>query len=161
MSEKRMDGAAAGRAGETLAVGGVEKSATIRYRVNIGGNPKKGKCYAKQVTSVDLTKTNGYALEGNFLKEREYDFKEGDILLFVEEEGSWKHHSSIGTVMRVEGGEMQKKKVFDYFEEFLTLRDYIATLLGEKSNPFMGFTDRELIDELIRRGYADAQAIVK
>ncbi|MBT0160696.1 hypothetical protein G4O51_12020 [Candidatus Bathyarchaeota archaeon A05DMB-2] len=124
----------------------------MKVYVEIDGDPRKGKCYARVVESVDTTKTNGYAFQGKFLREGETELPEGTIVLFVEEVGSWKHHYSEATIKQVTREGLTKIATYNYHKEFISLRDKIAELLNQKPNPLAAFTDEQIINEAKRRG---------
>ena len=85
-----------------------------KVKITISGDSRKGKCWAKLVTSVNVEKTGGYMFEGEFLKSGEQLLPLGSLLLFVETEGSWKNRRQVASLARVhEGSEVPLFVEFD------------------------------------------------
>jgi hypothetical protein len=125
----------------------------VKVYVKIGGDPRKGKCYAKLVTNVRQEREDGFAFEGRFLREGEHDLPVGAVVLVVEERGSWKHHKSVALVYQVTENGLEEKGKYYFRTEFVSLRDKIIELLNQKPNPLACFSVDELVAELKRRGY--------
>jgi len=128
-------------------------------------DPRKEKLYARVITGVDPTKTNGYAFEGEFIPlDTEVELPVGALVMRVGFEGSRKNGVSTARLWRVtpEGlEELSPKKGnpetyygagWNYRRQFITIRDTIAELLGEEVNPLAGFSDEEILAEARRRG---------
>lgn len=121
------------------------------------------KHYAKHVTSVDVTKTNGFALLGEFLREgREQEVPAGAIVLRVYGEGSAKHRVIIADVLSVnDDGTVNKLASYDYEREFVSLKNKLAELTTVNLTPkaqtapsaLAGLDTEALIAEVERRGY--------
>ncbi len=71
--------------------------------VYVGGyGDRRFKQWAKWVTAVDLSKTNGYAFEGEFLSlNRKHRLPVGAVILFYGRFGSAKHNKPAVEVCRV------------------------------------------------------------
>ena len=125
----------------------------VKVYIKIGGDRRKGKCYARLITGIKPGVENGFAFEGRFLREGEHDLPPGAVVLVREEKGSWKYHRPLATLFKVTTGGLQEVGKFYYDTQFISLRDKILELLEQQPNPFSSFTDEELIAELKRRGY--------
>ena len=67
-----------------------------------------GKRWAKKVTKVDMSKTNGYAFIGDWLpREGETRLKEGDIILSTGWLGSNKYPENLYRIYEVQEGEVE------------------------------------------------------
>ena len=125
----------------------------MKVKIQNQGNKSKGKCYNRTVTSVDVTKTNGYAFTGEFLQDGEHDLEIGTVVLQIEAGGSYRHPETEAVVYRVQkNGELVEFARLNYKTQFISLRDEIANLLNQKPNPLAGFTDQQIRDEMLRRG---------
>lgn len=123
------------------------------------GDERKGKQWTRKITGVDPSKTNGYAFEGEFLREGENELNEGDVILQVGEFGSHKHHSPYARVSVVDNGKLRQVPAeddsdgdFNYRTKFVSLRQTVSDLLGRDVNPMAEFTDEQIRNEAIRRG---------
>jgi len=89
------------------------------------------KSWMKELTSVDATKSNGYAFEGNFLKRgMKAEVKVGTLLLQYDEIGSVKHKEAEVVVYRVEAdGDCTELLKATGRSWALDLRDDVAELL--------------------------------
>jgi len=125
----------------------------VKVYIKIGGDRRKGKCYAKLITAVKPGIENGYALEGRFLREGEHDLPPGAVVMIREERGSWKYHKPVATLFQVTTQGLQEVGKYYYDTQFISLRDKILELLEQQPNPLMAYSDEQLIEELIRRGY--------
>ena len=107
---------------------------TVRLKIQneIASGRRSG--WTKLVTKVDVTKKNGYAFEGEFLNECEHDLNEGDIVIQKNPEGSVKNGWSTGVCYRVtqNGLERLHETTFDWREDFLSFRDFVAKALDQK-----------------------------
>ena len=112
-------------------------SIRIRYEVPVGSGRRRG--WGKVVTSVDTTKTNGYAFEGEFLGDGEVDLPLGTVIVEKYPAGSVKNSYWQWTVGRVsEAGEIEhetadgKSEKWAFYwerEQFLSFRDRVAELV--------------------------------
>jgi len=125
---------------------------------NIGD--RRFKKWAKLLSNVDQSKTNGYAFEGEFLRfDRKYELEIGTIVLCYGESGSAKYHyPEVRLCILTEDG---WKELFyrDNLDKAwaLDVRDEIARLMDEAKgleppNPLAACSDEELLDEVKRRG---------
>lgn len=98
--------------------------------------------YIKRIISVDRTKTNGFAFDGEFIKaDRECDLPEGSVVVIASGTGSWKHPNTTYYVVRVKSGSewqcedwrvtVKNVECVGIYEQaqFLSLRDFVADLL--------------------------------
>ena len=122
------------------------------HEINLGdGRKAHGRPFAKVVTSIDFSKENGYAFQGEFLpRSREVDVPNGSLLLVVRGDGSWKHPHSTAYLFVVEDSEIVKKGSFDWTEK-LTIRDEASKILEELGSEDLAIKKAEkLIDEAIK-----------
>jgi hypothetical protein len=123
------------------------------------------KSWAKTLTGIDVTKTNGYAFAGDWVRRGERaELPVGSLVMLYDEPGSVKNWYPLVRVMRVEeDGTLHE--VLSYEGEVgerswaLAVRDKTAAILAEaqgqepeEGNPLASFSDEELIAELKRRG---------
>ncbi|MDP3983719.1 MAG: hypothetical protein Q8Q52_01770 [Acidimicrobiia bacterium] len=121
-----------------------------------------GKHWAKVVTAVDTNKTSGWAFTGEFVADGGIqDLPAGAVLLLYGERGSRANPQQEARLYRVNSdatltphGEAQGRAWAR------TLRDRAVELLNEQpidswlSSPDLaGWSDRQLADELTRRGW--------
>ena len=105
--------------------------------VNMNDFVKDGrfKRWAKILTNVDLSKKNGYAFEGKFIRfYGNVELEEGDILMLYEEEGSRKYHSLLIRLYIVKNGELEEiysHKCDSIYGWALEVRDEIAKILEQ------------------------------
>jgi len=120
------------------------------------------KAWAKVLESVDITKSNGYAFVGNWIRRGEKaELPIGSYVLTYDEPGSMKNWYPLVKLYRVtpDGLEVALEYEGNIRERSwaLAVRDRIAEILaesrGETPNPLAAFGDEELIAELQRRGY--------
>jgi hypothetical protein len=108
----------------------------IKLAYPTGSGNRRG--WWKHVTSVDLTKKDGYSLIGPFLKEGENDLPLGAILICQYPTGSANRGWPKANAYRVtEGEDVCFAKCEHWFKEFLSFRDAIAAEL-EVSTPTAG-----------------------
>ncbi len=92
------------------------------------------KSWFKHVTKVDISKTNGYAFEGNFISEMtETDLPEGSIIIECIPRGSVKNNLKEGKIFRVEAQgitNLEENSEYDWRKDFLSFRDTVAELLS-------------------------------
>jgi hypothetical protein len=108
---------------------------TIIRPATTSGNRKS---WLKIVTRVDTSKTNGYAFEGEFLKEGiEIEVPVGAIVIEKEPTGSVKNSSHTWNVYRISPIQIQEVRnpSLEFLEDFkesnfLSFRDYVAGLLA-------------------------------
>jgi hypothetical protein len=110
---------------------------------------RKGKSYNKLITSIDKTQANGYSLIGEFLSiGKEYDVEVGSIILKVGNWGSWKNGYQSGIVCQVsENGNLDEIESYDYYKEFLSMRDKIEELLNAEKQ-ITTFSSEKFIENL-------------
>jgi len=127
---------------------GAQNKVRVYFPTILLGDRRKARSgtYIKVVRAVDLTKTNGYALLGDFLPtNREIDLPDGAIVVVASGVGSWKHPETAYFVLRVKDGaewECQYTKaratvknveLLGEFTQttFLSMRDFVhKTLTG-------------------------------
>jgi len=87
--------------------------------------------WAKHVTGVDQTKTNGYAFEGEFLDVGESDLPLGAIVVEQYPTGSVRNGNPEGRIYRVtDEGLREIDEGYHWREQFLSLRDAVAKALS-------------------------------
>ncbi|MBP1308949.1 hypothetical protein JOD82_001969 [Paenibacillus sp. 1182] len=114
------------------------------------------KYWAKRVTKVDVTKTNGFAFIGDFIKVNQLvEVREGDYILVYEEVGSAAHHKLYVTLYQIQNGEqvvaVEEVSGMDWA---LQIRDEVAALVNNQEvvSPLSSVSIEDLISELQRRG---------
>jgi len=109
--------------------------------------------WTRRVTAVDVTKSNGYAFEGEFLNEGEVDLNPGDVLIQKNPMGSVKNawHEGVCIVVDNNGNLHDVGDKYDWKEQFLSFRNLVAEQLGTQQNPLAGFSDEEITAEYQRR----------
>jgi len=137
---------------------------TVRIRPEIATGSGRRKGWIKHVTSVDTSKSNGYAFGGDFLTPgRETDLPVGAILVRVDPRGSAKNGWKEGHVLRLEAdGDLTEITYdgLDWYKDFLTIRDTVIKALDDvqqKSTETSAETvvvtrHPALIDLLVERG---------
>jgi hypothetical protein len=131
----------------------------MRTRITLEGHGTSGNrsSWYKKVNGVDVEKSNGYALDGDFLNARqEYDLEVGSIIVECRPGGSVKHQEKTGYIYVVgKDGVEEIDGSWDWKNEFLSFRDRVCELLNAEKdeNELEDFIDEKLIEELIRRGY--------
>jgi len=129
---------------------------TIRIRPTVGSNSGRRTGWIKQITSVDSSKRNGYAFEGEFLTAgQEVDLPVGAILVRVDPEGSVKNAYQSGHIYRLQAdGEMEELESGDWRDDFLTLRDAASNALQvpEPAVDLTAISTADLVAEIQRRG---------
>jgi len=122
-------------------------------KIELGDRRKaRTSLWVKKLSNVDVSKKNGYALEGEFLRAGDVAMSPGDVVVAVKEFGSWKHP---GQVMKVYvcfadgiyennvklgwGSEMENiqtiytiKKVFDELQSKESKIEQLKKLIAEK-----------------------------
>lgn len=95
------------------------------------------KKWAKIVTGVDKTKTNGYAFAGNFCREgRDVEVEPGTIFLTFGETGSAKYHAPEVFVSRVTTeGKLEEILEADGRNWALDIRDDLADIMAQAAAP--------------------------
>jgi hypothetical protein len=117
----------------------------------------------KLIESVDITKKDGYAFNGDFLKlDQEIELPIGAIVVEKEPVGSVKSGSHEGNIYRVVESPIDDVlnphlELIEYFEwrkEFLSFRDRVAELLAE-----VGAAQQEQrINQMVKQSIDQAQA---
>jgi hypothetical protein len=115
------------------------------------------KKWAKVLKSVDQSKSNGYAFQGDFINSGKAELEIGTYILFYGEKGSMKYHDPMVSVQKVtENGleEMYRKEDLDRHWA-LDVRDEIAKIINEmkKESPLAKYSNEELMEEMQNRGY--------
>lgn len=102
--------------------------------------------FIKHVRAVDMSKSNGYALIGDFLSPgKEVDLPRGAIVVVASGVGSWKHPDTAYFVLRVREGStwecpytkaaatVENVEFLGEFRRanFLSLRDFVHKVLNE------------------------------
>lgn len=98
-------------------------------RINIEYPAASGRRFGwvKHVTSVDMTKGDGWAFLGEFLKEGENDLPADAVLVKKVPTGSARNQGWDGIVMRADGTELGR---FDWHRQFLSMRDCVKEALA-------------------------------
>jgi len=134
------------------------------------GDPRKGtcKCWAKLLTSVDKSKSNGFAFQGDWVRPGAVVTAPCAIVR-TRGEGSWRHPEStlyLDLITITSDGEAQVEE-FTYPYNTAAERREAILAVAEKfeqfarqhlnaeaiPNPLAAFRDEDLIAELRRRGY--------
>ena len=118
------------------------------------------KAWAKTVTSVDKTKSNGYAFEGSFVSlDRKAELEIGTHIMVFGETGSRAYHLPTVKLHRVTADGLEELRTWEALDRSWALecRDEIADLIQTPSeeaepNPLAEFSTEDLIAELKRRG---------
>jgi len=140
-----------------------------RYVVEIKlGDRRKARTslWAKKLTSVDVSKKNGYAFQGEFVGAGDVAMSPRDIIVAVREFGSWKNPGQLMKVYicfpdgvyesgRLEWGtEAQNvetiytvKRVFDELQSKEAKIEQLRTLIAEKERELM--TLKKQLEELL------------
>ena len=115
-------------------------TARIEYSVPTASRGRRG--WVKVVTDVDTTKSNGYAFEGEFLREGEIDLPVGSIIVEKDVGGSANRPTwwwSVGTVT-AEGeiawdkeDESKYRRMMWEPTQFLSFRDRVAELVAREA----------------------------
>jgi len=120
------------------------------------GDPRF-KRWTKTLTHVDVSKSNGYAFEGEFAR-RDYlvEVPTGTTYLCYGERGSTKHNYPVVMLKRVSSdGTLEIIYGKDNLNPAwaLQVRDEIAALVNDQPavNPLADFTDEQIVDEARRR----------
>lgn len=103
----------------------------------IFGSSKRGtgKKWAKKITEVDMSKTNGYAFIGDWLpREGECRLQKGDIILSTGWIGSNKYPENIFRIYEVEEGELKLLQEGNY-KNLETLKEIIRELVQKEDKP--------------------------
>lgn len=130
----------------------------MNIRVNIQHPTNSGRRvgWHKHLKSVDVTKTNGYAFEGDFIREGLNDLPLGAVIIRQSPTGSVANGGKDGAVLVVrEDGLHEVLGDTDWSTKFLLIRDAAVSALGsaqQAQGPLSDVTDAELIAEVKRRG---------
>jgi len=128
-------------------MGGEERRSEIvkmvRTKIKNDMNSGRRKGWSKLVTSVDPSKNNGYAFEGEFLDDgKEYDLPVGSVVIQKHPEGSVKHAWESGHCYTLDGdgdlcytSDESGKESFDWHKEFLSFRDHVIAVLARSQRP--------------------------
>jgi len=107
----------------------------INFYLDVLGDYRKAqsKCFIKKVTGINREYKNGYAIEGSFVNIRnQIELKEGDILLVVRGDGSWKYKRSTAYIVQLVGGKLITINKFNYRAEKLNLIEFLDNLFKQK-----------------------------
>jgi hypothetical protein len=110
----------------------------VRVKITNETNSGRRRGWTKLVTAVDTTKTNGYAFEGEFLREVEHDLEVGAVLVQKNPEGSVKHAWDAGVCLVVEADGTLRRvhdETYRWNENFLSFRDLVARTVAEPRGP--------------------------
>jgi hypothetical protein len=103
--------------------------AVVRVKIKNETNSGNRKGWSKLITGVDIAKTDGYAFQGNFLRDNtETDVEIGSVIVQKHPEGSVKHSWESGHCYTVgEDGQLHETgKAHNWFKDFLSFRDHVA-----------------------------------
>ena len=106
---------------------------TVRVKVTKPRGSGRREGCNKLLSSIDDTKTGGYAFEGRFLDERQEDLKVGSVLVSQTPVGSAKNgnHWRVGVVG---AGGVEWETATWPLDDFLDFRDHVKALLCEPDN---------------------------
>lgn len=109
----------------------LEKTKSVKITINLEhiGDPKKGKQWSKYVKSIDEGKNNGFAFQGDFLREGEVELPTGATVLRVGFLGSWKNGCLKAEVDKVTAEGLKEVKRFDYSGQFVSLKKCVQESL--------------------------------
>lgn len=92
--------------------------------------------WAKVIKTINENKSGGYAFEGQFIpmanrwaESREFEVKEGDVILVVQNEGSRKYHHKRAYIFTVENGEVKLIDKYNYEADFRKVMEKVKELL--------------------------------
>lgn len=112
--------------------------------------------WVKKVTGVDMSKSNGYCFDGQFVSgaanNRLTECEDGYYIV-CDIGGSRKNQRKNVAVFKIAGEEVTQ--VVDWVEGrdwALQIREKVAELLDEKPNPLAGYSTEDLLAELRSRG---------
>jgi hypothetical protein len=118
--------------------------------------------WAKFIDKVDESKSNGYAFVGDFVGEGTVEVEvKPRLFLVMAESGSTKYHYAYYVVVKMNAdGTLEPTDIATDGRTAgwaLRIREQVAQALlaldGEQVSPLAPYSDGELLDELIRRGY--------
>lgn len=105
----------------------------VRITPYVGRESGRRMGWVKLITGVDPDGTNGYAVEGDFLKAGvQTEVEVGSVLLHVDPAGSVKNGYKVATVTRVTatGDEEELLAKTDWHDDFLDVRDALQNALN-------------------------------
>lgn len=123
-------------------------------RTKIANETKSGnrRGWTKHVTSVDTTKTNGYAFHGPFVNDgQEVELPVGAVVVQQHPEGSVKHGWNSGRCYTLgANGELYETdgKSYNWRNNFLSFRDHVAAQV-DKFNSAQSAVGAETVDPMI------------
>jgi hypothetical protein len=124
---------------------------TLKTRYASGGRTN----WYKIVTGTDSSKSNGYALLGDFVKSGiEVDIPIGAIIVEWIPGGSVNNPTATGYIYRMSADGLIDVADYDYRTQFLSLRDHVTTLITDTpvaDNPLAGYSIEELQTEINRK----------
>jgi hypothetical protein len=128
----------------------MKKIVEIRYEGDY-----RFKNWQKVLTSVDLSKSNGYAFRGEFLPAGKAELEVGTFLLYYGEKGSRRNQDPLAVLKKVtdEGLEEVYRKEDLGKRWALDVRDEIAEIVNDAAmeNPLARYSVEELLAEIERR----------
>ena len=109
-----------------------------KIEIEIPGDNRKGKCWAKTITSIDYTKKDGYMFEGDFLREGETLLEEGTVILYVGHFGSWKNGEQLAGICQIQNGkeEIIVSQNEKWAKSKISLAEKCEELLGKTTNGY-------------------------
>lgn len=107
------------------------KTVRIDLRNAVSSGRRQG--WTKHVKAVDLQKTNGYAFQGPFLPDGQYDLPLGAVVIQKNPCGSVKNGGSLGVCFEVGEEGLQEVLQMDWYTQFLSFRDAVAERLQASS----------------------------
>ena len=109
---------------------------TVRIKIENATSSGNRRGFTKHVTSIDSGATNGYAFEGNFLNDREYDLPLGAVVIQKNPFGSARSGSDVAVCYRVteDGLERVHEETYDWRRDFLTFRDVVGREIVKVKN---------------------------
>lgn len=117
------------------------------------------KNWAKILTSVDTSKSNGYCFEGEFIQMgRKHELEIGSFILIYTESGSRNYHSPCVQLYKVNNDSnlehLYSKNCPSMNGWALEVRDNIAKIVNEQNvpSPLEQFSNNEILAEARRRG---------
>ena len=122
-----------------------------------GGDTYRHKKWAKTVTRVDVSKSNGYAFEGEFLKlDQAHELEIGTYILQYGEFGDYRRPTINVQLLKVTQDGLRQEKEWTGLNKSWALgcRDEVAEIVngGEEVNPLATISTEALLAELARRG---------
>jgi hypothetical protein len=115
----------------------MKKNERVKVTIEIAGDKRKGTCWAKAVTGINLEEKGGFMFSGDFLTDGEIMLEIGTVILQVETRGSWKHHKKLAYIGLVnENGEIdwQESEGLDWNKKGVSVAEICEKLINTKNN---------------------------